>query len=481
MKVTKDELLGRLRDGGSMSRGDKLRLVAMLSVPAMMGQLSSIVMQYIDAMMVGNLGAWASASIGLVSTTTWLFGGLAVSAGVGFSVLVAHRIGAKDHDGARDVLRQSLTFCVAFSAVVCAIGVAIHRQLPLWLGGEGLVAEQASAYFFVWCLMVPMMQLYHLSNSMLRSCGNMKVPMMIGVMMCALDVVFNLLFIPRWGVVGAAMATWLAGTVCGCTSLRYLLVKSPDLSLRGRPGSFRPRWDIIRRSLKIGLPMGAEHAVICGAQIVSTIIVAPLGTVALAANTIAITVESLCYMPGYGVSEAATTLVGQSVGARRMDLVRGFAGIAVALGIGVMTVCGIVMYVTAPELMTLMSIDEAVRQAGVSALRIEAFAEPMYAASIVVYGVFVGMGDTLVPCCMNFASIWVVRIPLAAWLAGTMGLDGVWLAMCLELCFRGVIFLARRWRKDRQWRRQGSMEVGVIDTEGMVISHRESDIINMEK
>ncbi len=448
---TKDELLSRLRDGSAMARREKLRLVALLSVPAMLGQLSSIIMQYIDAMMVGQIGASASASIGLVSTTTWLFGGLSVSVGTGFSVLVAQRIGAKAYDEARDILRQALIVCLGFGLAVSLLCVCIHRSLPLWLGGADDVVQDASKYFLVWALTVPVMQMMHLSNSMLRCSGEMKMPMLVGVMMCVLDVCFNCIFIPRWGVLGAALATSLSALCCATVSLVYLVGKSKELALVGRPGRLRLRWDIVRESLKIGMPMAVEHVVFCGAQIVSTLIVAPLGTVAIAANTIGITVESLCYMPGYGIGDAATTLVGQSIGAKRKDLVRSFSYLTVVLGVAVMTTLGVVMFVSAPQLMTMMSSSVEVQLAGTSALRIEAFAEPMYAASIVAYGVFVGAGDTLKPCCMNLLSIWAVRIPLAWWLAWHMGmgLDGVWLAMCIELCFRGVIFLGRLWYKNR--------------------------------
>ncbi len=445
----KNQLLEQLRDGGEMSRGEKVRLVALLSVPAMLGQLSSIVMQYIDAMMVGKLGASASASIGLVSTTTWLFGGLTVSVGTGFSVLVAQRIGAKENERARDILRQSLLLCFCFAMLVCLFCVAIHGALPEWLGGTGNVVSQARSYFLIWALTVPVMQMLHLSNSMLRASGNMTVPMFSGALMCALDVVFNIFFIPRWGVTGAALATSLSGTVCAAASLVYLLCFSCELKLLSHPGHLRPEWGIIRDALKIGLPMAVEHIVFCGAQIVSTVIVAPLGTVAIAANTIGITVESLCYMPGYGIGDAATTLIGQSVGAKRHDLVRSFSWLTVFLGIAVMSALGAVMYVFAPQIMAVMNIDTAVQSVGTVALRIEAYAEPMYAASIVVYGVFVGMGDTLVPCIMNLCSIWMVRIPLAWMLASSMGLAGVWLAMAIELCVRGIIFLVRLAMKIR--------------------------------
>lgn len=447
----RQRLLSKVRDGDAMTRREKLGLVSWLSMPAILGQLSTIVMQYIDTMMVGQLGAKATASIGLVSTTCWLFGGLSASIGAGFSVLVAQHIGAKENGEARNVLRQALTVCMSLGVLISLLCVSIHDWWPRTLGGEPEVAALSSKYFLIWSLTVPVMQLLFLSNSMLRSSGNMKTPMLLGGMMCLLDVAFNLLLIPLWGVIGAALATTISAVITTVCSFTYLIARCPELRLFGNGFSheaFRLSIPIVRQGLKIGLPMAVEHAVFCAAQIVSTMIVAPLGSVAIAANTIGIVVESLCYMPGYGIGDAATTLIGQSYGARRTDLIRSFSILTVALGIGVMTLLGIVMYVAAPDLMQMMTPDIAVQAEGAVALRIEAFAEPMYAASIVAYGVFMGLGDTLVPCIMNLGSIWLVRIPLAAVLARTMGLRGVWLAMCIELTVRGIIFLLRlRFKK----------------------------------
>ena len=228
----------------------------------------------------------------------------------------------------------------------------------------------------------------------------------------------------------------------------FMWFRSKELKLIGTHGSYMPTLETLKRAVTIGLPMGIEHVVMCGAQIMTTIIVAPLGTFAIAANSFAITAESLCYMPGYGIGDAATTLVGQSVGAERVNLTKRFAKITVWMGIIVMTFMGIIMYVAAPLMMGLMTPVEEVKELGVMALRIEAFAEPMFAASIVAYGVFVGAGSTLVPCLMNFASMWAVRLSLAALLAPSLGLKGVWIAMCIELCFRGIIFLIRlKWGK----------------------------------
>ena len=465
MKITEKTktLLAKISRGDNMTRREKLELAMWLSVPAVVAQLSSIVMQYIDASMVGSLGAEASASIGLVSTTTWLFGGLCSACSTGFSVQVAHKIGAGDLQAARRVLRQAFTATFLFSGMLALIGLAICRSLPVWLGGDASIITNATLYFGIFSLFLPMLELNYVAGAMLRCSGNMHVPSMMGVGMCVLDVLFNfLLIIPSHhfhvggfvltipgadlGVVGAALGTVAAEAVTGLAQTWYLCTRSTALRIVGEKATFRPQRDTLRWAMKIGLPMGVEHAVICGAQIMVTIIVAPLGVCAIAANAFAITAESLCYMPGYGISEAATTLVGQSIGAARKALARSFAHITVGMGMVVMTLMGVLMYVFAPEFIGFMSPVEEIRQLGTAALRVEAFAEPMFAASMVAYGVFVGAANTLVPCLMNVFSIWAVRLTLAAILAPSLGLQGVWTAMCIELCFRGTIFLVHLFR-----------------------------------
>lgn len=468
MKMHSDILLAMIRDGKPMTLSQQLRLTVQLSVPAIIAQLSSIVMQYIDAAMVGSLGAEESAAIGLVSTTTWLFWGLCVAAATGFSVQVAHRIGAGDMQGARAILRQSVTATLGFSLLLAAIGTTISGTLPKWLGGDVSIRHDASLYFLIFSLFLPALQMNFLAGGMLRCSGNMHVPSLLGVVMCVLDVIFNffLIFPSReWniagffftmpgaglGVEGAALGTAAAEVVVAVVLLRYLWTRSDELCLTRERGSFRPSLNTLKKALHIGLPMGVEHIVICGAQIMTTVIVAPLGIFAIAANSFAITAESLCYMPGYGIADAATTLVGQSLGAKRRKLTRSFAHITVFMGMAVMGVMGVFMYLFAPQIIGLMTPVDEICELGVMALRIEAFAEPMFAASIVAYGVFVGATDTLIPCLMNFFSIWAVRLSLAAILAPSLGLKGVWIAMCVELCFRGVIFLVRlkreRWMK----------------------------------
>lgn len=458
------ELLELIRNKQPMAWSQRLELVVRLSIPSILAQLSVILMMYIDASMVGTLGAEASASIGLVSTTMWLFNGVCIAAATGFSVQAAHRIGANDLEGARAVLRQAFVITSLFGLIVAVIGCAISSSLPEWLGGNADIVENASRYFLIYAMSLPFLQLNYLSGGMLRCSGNMRVPSLLSMLMCVLDVFFNLLLIfpsrevcfagfdfvfpgAGMGVAGAALGTALAVVVTSSLMTGYLCFHSPELALHNKAGSFRPTFHCLKNAAHISVPMGCERIIMCGAQIMSTVIVAPLGTIAIAANAFAITAESLCYMPGYGVADASTTLIGQCRGAGSRELAWRFSRMTVFLGIIVMTFMGIVMYLAAPFMMSIMTPVEEVRELGTTVLRIEAFAEPMFAASIVAYGVFVGMGDTIVPSCMNFFSIWGVRLSLAALLAPKLGLQGVWIAMCIELCFRGVIFLIRLFRK----------------------------------
>lgn len=458
-----DQLLSLIREGQQLTFMEQFKLTAFLSMPAIIAQLSSIAMQYVDASMVGRLGANAAAAIGLVSTTTWLFWGICSAAATGFSVQVAHCIGSKDFHRARSILKQSIIATLVFSCLLAATGALISPHLPYWLGGDAAICHDSSVYFLIFALFLPFLQINFLAGSMLRCSGNMRIPSTLNVLMCILDVIFNFflifpsreivisssfLFIPGagLGVIGAALGTVLAEMVTGSLMLWYLCLRSPILNLKKEQSSFLPRKITIKNATRIALPMGFEHLAICGAQIMTTVIVAPLGIIAIAANSFAIIAESLCYMPGYGIAEAATTLVGQSLGAGRMHLMRRFANISVWSGMIVMGIMGVILYMFAPQIFSLMTPVEEIRTLGVEILRIEAFAEPMFAASIVSYGVFVGAGSTLIPSLMNFGSIWCVRLTLAALLAPTMGLKGVWLAMCIELCFRGCIFLFRLWR-----------------------------------
>ncbi|MDY6241786.1 MAG: MATE family efflux transporter [Prevotella sp.] len=463
-----ERLLSKIRDGHTMTRGEKLSLIVELSIPSILAQITSVLMFYIDASMVGSLGTEASAAIGLVEPATWLFGSLTSAASLGYSVQVAHFIGANDFRQARRVMKHGYLFCAGVALLLMIVASLIAGPLPAWLGGGEDIHHQASMYFLIFSLAAPFFMLENLSSAMLKSSGDMRRPSSLAILTCVLDVVFNFIFIfptrtlhvlgldiPVFGfnlgVEGAALGTSLAYVVASLLLAYFAVRRSPILAWRLDHDRFVWEPDYIWRALRISGPMALQYMLMNGAQIVSTMIVAPLGNVSIAANSFAVTAESLCYMPGYGIGDAASTLVGQTYGAGRRDLCRSFAWMTIGMGMAVMAFMGAVMYIFAPEMINVLTPVPAIRELGAQVLRIEAFAEPFFAASIVSYSVCVGAGDTVKPAAMSLFSMWCVRLTLAYALSQHYGLRGVWIAMATELTFRGCIFLIRiargRWMK----------------------------------
>lgn len=480
------------------TRWEIYKLVWNLSVPSILAQLTYIIMEYIDAIMVGSLGVKSAGAIGLVATSTWFLYGLCRACSSGFSVQVAQAVGANDKNKSKNLFRESLIFVIAVSCVFATIGVLISPHLPKWLGGGQELWKEASIYFLIFCLSIPIVQLNDLSSNMLQSTGNMKIPSIFNALICVLNVVFNLFFIFKeinflgfsfkgcgWGVAGAALGTAVAEFVV-CIFLVYFALRSPYLNLKkswtpskedldnglklASNVKFKNGWlnfwlffnfvniksfftinkEDVKTALGISLPMGLETTVMSIAIIFTTAIIAPLGAVALVANVFAVTAEALCYMPGYGISASATALVGQSLGAKKTELAKQFAWSAVFMGMGVMTLCAVIMYITAPFIFALFTPDLDVQRVGTEILRIEMWAEPLFGASIVGAGALRGAKDTLIPSIFNFAGMWGVRITLSLLWVGKYGIKGVWIAMTIELCVRGILFLYRL-KDEKSW------------------------------
>ena len=442
--------------------GEQMNLVVRLSVPIILAEISSTVMSYVDSAMVGSLGAAATASVGLVASSTWLFNGMGMCMVTGFSIQIAQLIGAGRLRQVQSVMRQAMMVAVGVGLLFAALAVGISGVLPVWLGGEPDVCAGSSRYFFIYGCGLPVVLLRQAGGSMLQCSGDMRTPSALNILMCCMNVVFNSLFIfptrtvtllgadltffgAGIGVAGAALGTVVSEIVTTILMMYFVCLRSPVLRLeKGVP--WRLERKCMTTTIRLAIPIALERVTTSLAQIAGTRIVAPLGTTAVAANALAVTAEGFCYMLGSGMAAAATTLVGQSIGAERRDQAKRFAWLSVGLGVSVMTGTGVLMYIAAPWIFSMLTPDGAVQTLGAAVLRIEAFAEPLFAASIVAAGALRGAGDTLIPSIIELGSMWGVRITLALLLVGPLGLHGVWIAMCVELCVRGLLFLLRMLR-----------------------------------
>lgn len=463
-----------LQEGRAPTRREEISAVLALSWPAIVQQLMLTLVQYIDTAMVGSLGPNATASVGVVSSSVWLFNGLLGAAATGFAVQVAQHIGARETERARNVVRESMLFSLLFGVFMGSAAAALSFPLPGLLGAEEAIRPDASAYFLIVGCSMPFLMAINLMSSLLRCMGDTRTPMLFNITLNIFNTIFNFLLIyePReasvfglrvflpgagLGVPGAALGSALASLLVALLFLRRFLSRDFPLriSLRDR---FRFTRDCLSAMIRIAIPQAMAHTASCGAQIAVTVIVAGLGTQAVAANSLAVTAEALCYQPGYGVSTAATTLVGQSIGAGRRDLAVRFARVSTLLGMAIMTGTGLLMFLFAEPLIGMFTPDADVMRLGASVLRIEAFTEPLFAASIVASGAFSGAGDTKWSFAANLLSMWGVRLPIALLLIGSLGLTGMWIAMACELSIKGLVFL---WRlRSKKWLDSGTVVTG---------------------
>lgn len=456
------QITALLSSQGKPRTRDALYAILVLAWPAILEQIMITLVQYVDTAMVGSLGSQATAAVGLTASTTWLFGGLFGAAAVGFSVQVAQHLGAGRQEDAKKVTWQALRFVVIFGLLVGSIGVALSFPLPAMLGADEAIRPSASLYFRIIACAMPFTFCSNMLSAILRCSGDTRTPMVLNVLINLLNVILNTLFIypvrevdlfgaeftmwgAGWGVAGAAFASSLSNTMVCILFLIVLFVKPSPVQV-----SFRQRYRFEKSCLltawRLGLPVALERVLTSFAQIVITAVITGIGTVAVAANHLAVTAESLSYMPAYGMATAATTLVGQAIGAKRKDLAKRFARLVTWLGILVMTLGGVVLFVFAPQLIMIFSRETEVIELGTQVLRIVAFAEPLFGASIVASGALRGAGDSKWPFLISLGTMWGVRITCSLLLAGPLGLNGVWLAMAAELCTRGLIFMIRLYR-----------------------------------
>ena len=445
--------------------GISIAAVLSLAWPAILEQVMITMVQYVDTAMVGSLGANATAAVGTTSSTTWFFNGILSSAAIGFSVQVAQHIGAGRDREAKSTTWQALKFVGIFGVIIAAIAVTLSFFLPTLLGADMAIRGDASVYFRIVGSALIFNFCSVMCSSILRCAGDMRTPMVLNLLINGLNVILNFLLIyptrpltllgveftmpgAGMGVSGAAAASATSITVVAILYLIELFSGKSGIAISIKE-RFRFEKQCLQTAFRLGLPVLLERTLISGAQIVITGVISSVGTVAMAANHLAVTAESLSYMPAYGMATAGTTLVGQAIGAGKKDLAVRFSRITTYIGIIIMTFGGAMLFFLAPQLISIFTSDPEVKALGAQVLRIVAFAEPFFGASIVVTGAVRGAGDSKVPFLLNLATMWGVRITLALTLAPRFGLVGVWIAMATELAARGIVFLWRlysnRW------------------------------------
>ena len=422
-----------------------IRVILALAWPTMLEQLMQTAVQYIDTAMVGSLGTQATAAVGATTTVGWLIGGMVSAWGVGFLSFIAQACGAKDRDAAAKAVAQAVIVTVAAGVVFTGITLGLSGLVPRWMQVEEAIRPMASQYFFI--LYLPMLPRAAtiIFGTVLRAAGDTKTPMKVGVWVNIINVVLNFLLIyptrpmtllglsftmpgAGWGVVGAAAASAIAVTGGG-VYITVVLWKHPMISPRGQ--RFRPDWRILRPCFRVAVPNMFQRFGTSLGYVAFAAMINALGEVATAAHTVANTVESLFYIPGYGMQTAAATLAGNAYGAKDSQRMKALARMFIPIEVTLMILSGGLLFIFAPMLVDIFSNDAQVIALGMTVLRMVAVSEPFYGFSIIVEGLMQGVGRTKLPFIFNVAGMWVVRI-VGTWICTTflgMGLVSAWACM----------------------------------------------------
>lgn len=395
-----------------------------LAWPTMLEQLMQTTVQYIDTAMVGSLGTQATAAVGSTGTINWLVNGSIGALSIGFLSYIAKACGAEDFKNARKAASQAVLMVLIAGSFFTILTVGLSSRIPVWMQVEPEIQKMAGTYFMI--LYAPMLfrTATIIFGNVLRAVGDTRTPMKIGLLVNIINVVLNfgLIYPTRqvelWGknitlygagkgVLGAAMASSIAFCVGGIL-ITIVLFRHSMISPKGY--SIKPQWDILQPCLKVAIPNMLQRFGTSLGYVFFAAMINSVGEVATAAHTIANTVESLFYIPAYGMQTAAATLAGNAYGAKDREKMKELTDMFLPIEVMLMFVTGSALFAVAPAFMSIFSRSEEVIRLGATVLRMVAVSEPFYGFSIIVEGFMQGVGKTKEPFVYNIIGMWGIRI-----------------------------------------------------------------------
>ena len=395
-------------------------VILSLAWPTMLEQLMQTAVQYIDTAMVGSLGTQATAAVGSTSTINWLIGSSVSALSIGFLAFVSQACGSGDREKAVRASSQAVLTTLVAGVLFTALTLCLSGMVPVWMQVEPGIQELAGRYFFI--LYTPMLfrTASIIFGTLLRAVGDTKTPMQVGVWMNVINVVLNFLLIyptgtyfgitvpgAGLGVIGAAIASAVSFAFGG-TSITLAMWKHPMLSPKGQ--SWMPDWQILKPCLRVALPNALQRFGTSLGYVAFAAMINSLGDVSTAAHTIANTVESAFYIPGFGMQTAAATLAGNALGARDEKRIKDLGRMILMIEVVLMIISGSALFLFAPNMMRLFSRDAQVIFLGSIVLRMVAVSEPFYGVFIIIEGMLQGMGKTMMPFACSIIGMWGVRI-----------------------------------------------------------------------
>ena len=448
-----DSLKGRSRDYTS---GSIARAIIVLSVPMVLEMFMQSIFEVVDIFFVGRLGADAVAAVGLTSSLIILIFAVGLGIAMAASAMVARRVGEGDLDGAAKATGQAFWTSLLASIPVGIMAVIVAADLLRLMGASESVIEVGSGYTAVLLGSNITIILLFLFNAVFRGAGDpgmaMRALWLANILNIALDPMFIFGFgpIPEMGVTGAAVATTIGRGIGVAYQIKVLLRGQSRVHLRRR--HFRVDFDILKRLMRISGPGMLQYLVGTASWLAIMRLMSEFGSEALAGYTIAIRVIIFALLPSWGISNAAATMVGQNLGARKIERGEKAVMICTAVDAVFLGILGALFWLGADIILNVFTSDREVIRIGVRCLRVLSLFFPIWAVGMVTVQSFNGAGDTKTPTIINLLAYWVIQLPVAAVLAWPLGLgiDGIFWAIALAQFALAVIafvlFRRGRWK-----------------------------------
>lgn len=435
-----------------------------LAWPTMLEEFMQTAVQYIDTAMVGTLGTLATAAVGSTSTVTWLVGSSVSAIGIGFLSYIARSFGAGDKESAKRASAQSVLAVIVTGIVFTILTTSLSGLVPVWMQVDESIRETASKYFLIFYAPMLPRAASIIFGTVLRGAGDTKTPMICGVIVNIINILLNFFLIYETrminvfgvefkiigaglGVIGAALASAIAFTIGGIL-ITIAVFRHPTVSPKGY--SLKPNPDVLRPCMKVAIPNMFQRFTTSLGYVVFASMINSLGDVATAAHTIANTVESAFYIPGYGMQSAAATLAGNTLGARDRKRMNELTTMIIIVEVLMMVVTGGLLFVFAPEMMRLFTDDAEVIRLGTTVLRMVALSEPIFGVAIVIEGIMQGVGKTVTPFVFNVIGMWGIRI-VGTFICTTffsLGLVSAWACMIFHNIVLFFMFLVH-WKRGK--------------------------------
>lgn len=434
------------------------RTVLRLAWPVVIQQVALTTVQLVDTFLVGHLGADALAGVGLASILYWVPISGMMAIGIGATAVVARNVGAGNPQRSEVTLRSAQMLALIWGLAMAAVYFVAAAPMLRVMGAEPAALSQGVDYMQAAALGIPFYSVLFASNACLQGAGDTRTPMLIMLVVNLINGVLSWVLIngvgpfPEYGVGGAGLG-YVGAAIAGAVLAAYSVLRRHSVVHLSLSKVTSIESVETRRILKVGLPTGAEQLQFMASFLLYTRIIATLGTTALAAHQVALRIEGLTFQPGFALGVAATTLVGQSLGAKRPDLAEKAAVAAGRIAFVFMTAVGVTLMIFGGPITRLFIDDDEVVDIGRKLLLIFGIALPALSVSLSLGGALRGAGDTRAVLGIMTIGVWGVRLVPAYFLAVVVGLGvpGAWLAAVMDINVRAILMFLRfrqgRWKR----------------------------------